>query len=344
MTLPKLFVTTIAATAAVFGAFSSAQAADKLTLYCSPQIEWCQLVIKEFEKATGIKVAMTRKSSGETFAQIKAERKNPKGDVWWGGTGDPHLQAAEEGLTVMYKSPRLSELHPWATGQAAQAGHKTVGIYMGALGFGYNTELLAKKGLPEPKCWEDLTNPVYKGEVQIANPNSSGTSYTTLATIVQLFGEEKGFDWWKRMHKNVNQYTKSGSAPIKAAARGETTIGIVFIHDIVTQAIKGFPIKAVAPCEGTGYEIGSMSIIKGARNMASAKKWVDWALSPAAQKLMPEAKAYQVPSNASVNPPPEAPDVSAIKLIDYDFGKYGSSAERRRLLTKWDTDVKSLPR
>ena len=325
------------------GVLWPAHAADKMTLYCSPQIEWCQLVVEEFSKETGIEVAMTRKSSGETFAQITAEARNPKGDVWWGGTGDPHLQAAEEGLTAEYMSPMLDKLHPWAVKQAEQAGNRTVGIYMGALGFGYNTELLAQKGLPEPKCWSDLIKPEYKGEVQIANPNSSGTSYTTLATIVQLLGEEAGFDFLKALHKNVNQYTKSGSAPIKAAARGETTIGIVFLHDAVTQAVNGLPIQPVAPCEGTGYEIGSMSIIKNARNMESAKKFYDWALGESSQALMPQAKAYQVPSNASVAPPPEAPDVSSIKLIDYDFAKYGSSAERKRLLARWDAEVKSLP-
>lgn len=332
--------------AAVAVATFSAQAASAktLTLYCSPQIEWCQLVIEEFQKATGIEVAMTRKSSGETYAQIKAEKANPKGDVWWGGTGDPHLQAAEEGLTVEYKSPMLPKLHPWAQKQAKQSGYRTVGIYMGALGFGYNTEIMDKKGLPAPKCWSDLTKPIYKGEVQIANPNSSGTSYTTLATMVQLLGEDKAFDYLKALHKNVNQYTKSGSAPIKAAARGETGIGIVFLHDVVTQIVEGFPLKAVAPCEGTGFEIGSMSIIKGARHMAEAKKFYDWALTPAAQKLMVKAKAYQVPSNASVAPPPQAPKVDEIKLIDYDSAKYGSSAERRRLLAKWDKEVKDLPR
>lgn len=323
---------------------ASTASAETLTLYCSPQIEWCQLVIEEFQKATGIEVAMTRKSSGETYAQIKAEKANPKGDVWWGGTGDPHLQAAEEGLTVEYKSPMLPKLHPWAQKQAEQSGYRTVGIYMGALGFGYNTELLAKKGLPVPKCWADLTKPEYKGEVQIANPNSSGTSYTTLATMVQLLGEDKAFDYLKALHKNVNQYTKSGSAPIKAAARGETAIGIVFLHDVVTQIVEGFPLKAVAPCEGTGFEIGSMSIIKGARHMAAAKKFYDWALSPESQKLMGSVKAYQVPSNASVEPPPQAPKVDEIKLIDYDFAKYGSSNERRRLLAKWDKEVKDLPR
>ena len=65
--------------------------------------------------------------------------------------------------------------------------------------------------------------------------------------------------------------------------------------------------------------------------------------SNGAQKLMPQAKAYQVPSNASVDAPPEAPKVELIKLIDYDFSLYGSSAERKRLLSKWDREIKSLP-
>jgi len=324
-------------------AAGTTQAAERLTLYCSPQIEWCQIMVEEFTKETGIEVAMTRKSSGETFAQIKAEESNPRGDVWWGGTGDPHLQAAEEGLTAEYKSPMLPELLPWAQSQAESSGYKTVGIYAGALGIGYNEEVLKQKGLPAPKCWADLTDPAYKGEIQIANPNSSGTSYTTLATIVQLFGEDKAFDWLKGLHKNVNQYTKSGSAPIKAAARGETTIGITFMHDMVTQVAEGFPIKIVAPCEGTGYEIGSMSIIKGARNMENAKKFYDFALRPDVQMLAAKAQAYQVPSNGKATPPPGAPNLDELKLIDYDFKKYGSSEERTRLLKKWDDEVGSLP-
>lgn len=296
-----------------------------------------------FEEETGIKVNMTRKSSGETFAQIKAESSNPKGDVWWGGTGDPHLQAAEEGLTTPYVSPMRNELNDWAISQATSANDKTIGIYSGALGYGYNADLLAAAGLPEPKCWGDLIKPEYKGLVQMANPNSSGTAYTTLATIVQLFGEEKGFDFMKALHKNINQYTKSGSAPIKAAARGETTIGIVFMHDAVKQAVKGFPIKVVAPCEGTGYEIGSMSIIEGARNLENAQKFYDWALSADVQSMALQVNAFQVPSNKGAETSPSAPDLASIKLIDYDFKLYGSSAERKRLLKKWDDEVSVLP-
>ncbi len=317
--------------------------AQKMTLYCSAQEDWCQIMARGFEDETGIKVNMTRKSSGETFAQIKAESANPKGDVWWGGTGDPHLQAAEEGLTTPYVSPMRSELNDWAISQATSAGDKTIGIYSGALGYGYNTELLAAAGLPEPTCWKDLLKPEFKGHVQMANPNSSGTAYTTLATIVQLFGEDEGFDFMKSLHANINQYTKSGSAPIKAAARGETTVGIVFMHDAVKQAVKGFPIKVVAPCEGTGYEIGSMSIIEGARNLEEAKKFYDWALRADVQTMALQVNAFQVMSNTGAESSPSAPDLSSIKLIDYDFKLYGSSAERKRLLKKWDEDVSVLP-
>jgi len=113
---------------------------------------------------------------------------------------------------------------------------------------------------------------------------------------------------------------------------------------MITMAIDNPDVKTVAPCEGTGYEIGSMSIIKGARNPDSARKFYDWALSPAAQVLGAETKQFQVPSNKNTPVPPEAPKLSEIKLIDYDFAKYGASDERRRLLAKWDREVKSLPK
>jgi iron(III) transport system substrate-binding protein len=147
------------------------------------------------------------------------------------------------------------------------------------------------------------------------------------------------------MHKNVNQYTKSGAAPARAAATGESLIGITFQHDAVTQAVGGAPVKIVSPCEGTGYEIGSMSIVKGAKNLDNAKKWYDWALSAEAQSIAGELKvSFQVPSNKGAKIPPQAPKLGDIKLIAYDFVKYGSSAERTRLLKKWDDEVSKLPK
>jgi hypothetical protein len=100
-----------------------------------------------YSKTTGVKVNMTAKGSGEALAQINAENTNPKTDIWFGGTGDPHLQAAEQGLTLEYKSAQHAQLHPWAQKQAADSGYRPVGVYLGPLGFGYNKVLLAKRDL-----------------------------------------------------------------------------------------------------------------------------------------------------------------------------------------------------
>ena len=325
-------------------ASAAAQAQGNLVVYCGNVEDHCRAMVTAFERKTGIKVAMTRKSSGEFYAQLKAEASNPRGDVWWGGTGDPHLQAAEEGLTLEYESPLNKELQDWAINQWNASKKRTIGVYAGALGYSYNSDFMKKKGGAEPKCWADLLDPRFKDDVQVADPNASGTSYTMLATIVQLMGEEKGFEYLKALHKNINQYTKSGAAPARAAATGESIVGITFQHDAVVQVINGANLKIVSPCEGTGYEIGSMSIIKGAKNLENAKKWYDWALSAQAQEIGATAKSYQVPSNRNAAVPAHAPDYSKIKFIDYDFAKYGSSEERRRLLSKWDNDIKNRPK
>ncbi len=331
-----------AAIAAMLAWAGSALAQNQLNVICPVQAEWCNAAAVAFEKDTGIKVAMTLKGSGESFAQIAAEKSNPKLDVWFGGTGDPHLQAAEQGLLEEYKSPMLAQLQPWAQKQAEQSKYRTVGMYLGVLGIGYNTELLAKKKIAAPACWRDLIKAEYAGEVQMANPNASGTAYTAIATLVQVFGEEEAFKYLKALHRNINNYPRSGVAPIKAVARGETLASVSFIHDAVTEAQAGFPVRGVAPCEGTGYEIGSLSIVKGARNLANAKRFVDWALTANAQALGAQTKQFQLPSNVNAAVSPLSPKVADIKLINYDFAKYGSSVERKRLLERWDKDVGSI--
>ena len=273
---------------------AAAQDAGQINVICSVQAEWCNLMQTVYSRTTGVKVNMSLKGSGEALAQLIAEKANPKTDLWFGGTGDPHLQAAEQDLTLEYKSASLPQLHAWAQQQAAQSKFRTVGIYSGPLGFGYNPELLAKKKLPLPKTWNDLLKPEYKGEIQVANPASSGTAYTMVATLVQLMGEDKAFDYMKKLHRNISQYTRSGTAPIKAVARGETSVSISFVHDGPGEKMQGFPVETITPSDGTGAEIGSMSLIKGARNLEAAKKFYEWSLTASAQEMGAAAKQFQL--------------------------------------------------
>jgi iron(III) transport system substrate-binding protein len=326
------------ALAAAIGA--TAASAESLNVVCSNEQVWCDLMAQNFQIDTGIDTAIVRKSTGEVLAQVRAEAGNPKVDVWWGGTGDPHLIAAAEDLTVA-TGVDTSGLLGWAQNMAEMTDGKAIGVHVGLLGMLYNTEVLEEKGLPAPACWRDLTKPEYKGEITVASPQSSGTAYTELATLVQLFGEDEAMQLLADIGQNVNQYTKSGSAPGKMAARGETTIAIGFMHDMVNLKKQGFPVEIVSPCEGTGYETGAVSVIKGTPNMDAAKKWVEYVISADAQSRGLEVGVYNIPSNPDATTDPEAPDMASVKLIDYDFATYGASETRERLLERWEADVKS---
>ncbi|MBY5466415.1 ABC transporter substrate-binding protein [Rhizobium leguminosarum] len=333
-------ITAFSAAAALWlASASTGMAAPSLTVLCGVDETWCAAMKTAYEARTGLEISVTRKSTGDILNQIRAEKTAPTVDVWWGGTGDTHLQAGSENLLEPYQPAHERDMLPWAQNFFAMSGGRSAGIYAGALGFAYNADLLRELKLPAPTCWKDLTDIAYRGRIQSGNPNSSGTAFTTLATLVQLFGEDEAFRYLAALNRNIERYTPSGAAPVKAAARGETLIGISFMHDAVTQKQVGFPLVIVAPCEGTGYEIGAVSIVKGARNIEEAKRFVDFALSPEGQGTGASSGQNQVPSNAKSSLPLAAPDISMIKMVDYDFATFGSPGERSRLLRRFDAEI-----
>jgi iron(III) transport system substrate-binding protein len=330
----------LSASLAVAALAASPAALAQLNLYCSsPNTAWCQGMAIGFEKATGTKVAVIQKATGEMLAQVKAERANPKGDVWWAGAADSYLQAAEEGLLETYASPNVAQLHDWARRISEVSANRVSGVYGGILSLGYNTELQEKKKLPVPKCWKDLLDPAFKGEVMLGNPNSSGTAYLMLASLVQVFGEEEAFRYMKALNANVASYARSGIGPMTSVKRGEIYVGSTVLHGVINEIVAGFPVKPILPCEGVGYEVGSMAIVKGAHNLDSAKKFVDWALTVDAQKIGLDVKEYAIPTNKGVPLPPMVPNMAEVKVINYDFAKYGSSETRKRLLERWEKDI-----
>ncbi|MGE0714439.1 MAG: ABC transporter substrate-binding protein [Alphaproteobacteria bacterium] len=333
-----------AAAMALALAAAPAAAQGTLNLYCSGPVEWCQLMATGFRSATGTSVAMTQKSTGEVLAQMRAEASNPKGDVWWTGQADAHLAAAEAGLTLEHRPAALDDLEPWARRQWEASGHRAVGVAGLVVGLGYNREVLARRNVPPPRCWADLTKPAYRDEIQVSNPNSSGTAYTVIAVLVTLMGEDGAFRFLGEMHANVNSYPRSGIAPTRAVARGETGVSIGFLQGFAAEKAAGFPVETVAPCEGTALAVDSMSIVKGARNLANARRFYDWALSPEAQELTVKAGQLHLPANRKAAPPPGTPDLAGVKLVDYDFGRFGRSSERGRLLARWDAEIAARAR
>ncbi|CAG22248.1 ABC transporter substrate-binding protein [Photobacterium profundum] len=322
-------------------AVPNAMAEGRLVVYCSATNAMCEAETKAFSEKYDVKTSFIRNGSGSTLAKIEAEKKNPRADVWYGGTLDPQSQAGEMDLLQAYKSPQLEFIMDNFKDPAKRKGNYSSAVYMGILGFGVNTKRLEEKGLDVPLCWSDLTKPEYIDEIQIADPQSSGTAYTALATFIQLWDEDKAFKYFKDLDKNISQYTKSGVTPSRNAARGEIAIGIGFLHDYSLEQSKGAPLELISPCEGTGYEIGGISILKGARNIDNAKLFVDWALSKDGQQLAwQKGKSFQILTNTQATQSPNALDLKALSLIDYDMETYGSSSERKRLINKWVNIVK----
>jgi iron(III) transport system substrate-binding protein len=331
--------------AALLLAALPALACAQLNLYCSsPNTAWCQGMAVGFEKATGTKVAVIQKATGEMFAQIKAERANPRGDIWWAGPADAYLQAADDDLLEEYRSPNVAELEPWAQRITQVSKNRVAGVYGGILVLGYNTEIGDKRKLRVPRCWQDLLDPVYKGEVMLSNPSASGTAYLMLASLVQIFGEDEAFKLMTGINRNVTSYARSGIGPMTAITRGEVFVGSSVLHGVINEIVRGYPVAPILPCEGVGYEVGSMAIIKGARNLDAARKFYDWALTADAQRIGLDVKEYAIPTNRNVVLPPMVPKLTDVKVIDYDFAKYGSSETRKRLLERWEKEVNSAPK
>ena len=340
----KLFSTTALAAIGMAALVSSAEAKGRLVVYCSNTNAQCEAVSKAFGEKYDVRVSVSRDGTGSTLAKIDAQKKNPQADVWYGGTLDPHSQAGEMGLLEAYQSPNLKDITENFRDPAKIKGNMSSAIYIGVLGLGVNTERLKAKNIPEPVCWSDLIKPEYKDEIQIADPQSSGTAYTALATFIQLWDEDKAFEYLKGLNNNISQYTKSGITPSRNAARGETAVGIGFLHDYVLEKEKGAPLKLIIPCEGTGYEIGGMSIIKGARNIDNAKLFVDYVLSVEGQEMAwRKGQSYQTLTNVNAENSPHALKLEELKLINYDMDTYGSSDTRKRLISKWVEDVKMDP-
>jgi iron(III) transport system substrate-binding protein len=310
-------------------------ASTEVNVLCTPQEEWCQGMKQEFEAKYGITVNYVRMSSGEALARLRAEKDNPQFDIWWGGPIDSFVAAKQEGLLEPYDSPSYKNLLDLQ--KYKDADNQWVGIYVGTLGFCTNKDwLAAHPGVEPPKSWDDLLKPEFKGQVLVAHPSTSGTSYTALATVLQIRGDQPGWEYLKGYAGQMLQFTKSGAAPAKFVGQGEAAVGIVFSHDIVHEIDdNNLPLVLTFPEEGTGYEIGGMGIVKGAKHLDAAKKWFDWALTAETQALGPKYKAYQAPTVKGVAL--SHPELLQVNLIDYDFQWAGSN--KKAFVDKFTNEI-----
>ncbi len=286
-----------------------------VNVVCPSQPEWCEAMKVEFEARYKIKVNYVRVSTNEAMARIREQKDNPQFDIIWGGPSESLMSAKHEGLLQAYDSPNYGNL---LKEEYRDPEGYWAGIYMGTLGFGTNTDWLnTHPGVKPPESWDDLLRPEFKGQIMMAHPSTSGTAYTILATILQLKGEEAGWEYMKQLSDQVSQFTKAGAAPATFVGESQAAVAIVFSHATIAEIEAGSPLTLTFPKDGTGYEIGAMAILKGAKNLEAAKMLYDWSLTAEMQSLAPKYKVFQGPTVKDVVV--THPEIWDAKLIDYDF-------------------------
>ncbi len=328
--MKRLTLTVLLVMVMVCSVFVTGLAAGKvLHIYTAFDTEEAKYYIDAFEKETGINVEWVRMSSGEVLARIEAEAANPQASMWHAGSNTSHINAASKGLLEPYKPNTDFELidilhaEDWAW----------TGFYTGAIGFVSNVNFLKEHNVEAPTSWSQLLDPAFEDNIAMAYPYTSGTAYTTYATLVQMIGMEKTLDWWEEFDKHsIHQYTKSGTGCIAMVGIGEVAVGIAFSHDIMAKGInKGYPVVMTFPEEGTGYEVGGLSLIKGGPEPELAKQFIDWCYTKEAQDLF--QKYNRLPVNPKATVKEGSVTLDQVKLIDYDHILAGESKDE--WITLW---------
>jgi iron(III) transport system substrate-binding protein len=323
----------------VFLFASAAAAKEAVVVYTSLEteevVEYLKLAKAELPD---LDIQSIRLSTGELGARMLAEKDNPQADCVWGWAVTNMAEFVGKDMLVPYK-PAGWEMIP-ANFKDPDGYWTAIDLYAAALI--PNTKVLEDKNLPMPKGWKDLLNPVYKGMLIMPNPASSGTGFLQIASLLVLLDpdyktkpieENKAWEFLKELDKNMGQYIKSGSKPAKLTAAGEYAVGCSFAFVYSSLKRQGSPVALVMPEEGAGFELEANALLKGAKNEAAAKKFLDWAISKNA--MQEYAKFKLGVTYPGIPGPPDLPPLETIKLAPMDFP--WQSENREKILDVWQS-------
>jgi iron(III) transport system substrate-binding protein len=318
----------------------------QLLVYTALETDQIKAYQEGFNKSNpDIEIKWVRDSTGVITAKLLAEKANPQADVVMGVAASSLAVLDKQGMLEPYAPLNLDAI------MAKYRDPKKVPAWWGMDVWGatvcFNTVEAKKRNLPKPESWKDMTKPIYKGQIVMPNPASSGTGFFDVSAWLTLWGDDNGKGGgWKFMdalHENIAQYTHSGSKPCNMAASGEYVMGISFEYRANTNKAKGAPIDLVFPKEGLGWDLEAFGIMKGTKHLDAAKKLADWASSKDAMLLY--GKNFAITAQPGVAAPlANVPKDYEARLVKMDFAT--TAANRERVLAEWTKryDSKSEPK
>ncbi len=303
----------------------------ELLVYTALETDQLKAYTESFVKTNpNIELKFVRDSTGVITAKILAEKANPQADVILGVAASSMEIFKAEGMLAPYAPNGFQNLTRTYSDKANPPSW--VGQDVFAAVVCYNTVEGQKKGIPKPESWQDLLKPVYKGQITMPNPASSGTGFFDVSAWLQMYGEQGGWKYMDGLHENIAQYTHSGSKPCRQAGAGEFVVGISFDFRGNDVKQKGAPVELVFPKEGLGWDIEAAGIVKTTKKMDAAKKLIDWVATKEANEAF--AKNFALVAHPDVKPAlAHLPSDLDKRLIANDFAF--AATNRDRILTEW---------
>jgi iron(III) transport system substrate-binding protein len=328
--LRRLFGALVVAAAGIAG-MSAAQAED-LIVYTALEDDQLGAYKEAFESANpDITINWVRDSTGVVTARLLAEKNNPQADVIWGLAATSLLVLDAEGMLEAYAPAGVEALKPGFVDQANNPPH-WVGMDAWISAICYNHAEGKLRNIPTPATWDDLLKPIYKNQITMPNPGSSGTGFLTVSAILQQRGEEAGWQYLDALHENIAVYLHSGSRPCVNAAQGEYVLGISFEYRGAQEKTKGAPIDVIIPSDGAGWDMEASAIIAGTDKLEAAQRLLDFSVSQAANELYNQSYAVVAMPGVSRSIPNYPADAEAL-MIENDFS--WSALNRERILEEW---------
>ncbi|AZL87146.1 putative 2-aminoethylphosphonate ABC transporter substrate-binding protein [Aliivibrio salmonicida] len=305
---------------------TNAFAAQEVTVYTAFETDLLAKYKSAFETDNpDIEIKWVRDSTGIMTAKLLAEKNNPQAEVVWGLAGSSLALLKNEGVVKPYMPANEDELKDALVDPQANKAWYGNYAFFNAICF---NEIVAKQyNLPKPTSWEELTKPIYKGHIAMPNPASSGTGYMQVSAWIQNMGDDKAWNYMKRLDNNIAHYTHSGSKPCVQAGMGEVAIGISMATRGAKLKTQGAPLDVIIP-EGIGWEADAVGLVKPSE---AAKRVVDWSISKTANELY--IQSYPVVAHKDVTSDVKNyPNVQE-SMAKMDFSRMGD--ERQSVLKTW---------
>ncbi len=281
----------------------------KLIIYCSHPLDFTKPLVAEFEKQSGIKVEVISAGTGELLKRIESEKAHPLGDILWGGAlGSVRPKTA---LFEKYASKNEDHIQPDFKNVEGTLTRFTdiPSVLM------VNTKLI---GNIKIDGYADLLNPALKGKIAMTDPSKSSSAFEHLVNMLYDMGNgdpEKGWDYVKKFCQNLDGKLLSGSSAVyKGVADGEYTVGCTFEEGGAKYVADGAPVKVIYMKEGVISKPDGIYVIKGAKHLENAKKFIDFVTSKEAQSII-TAKLHRRSVRDDVDAPKGLESKSKIKII-----------------------------